>query len=771
MASKGTSTTTRIAPPVADRVPHDVLFGAVKGEHRGGDGVFDPPLRRNDPWFWLRDDERKNAKVLDHLKLENAYAEQETKHLKGLREELYKEHLSHLKETDQAAPFIHDQYFYYTRTEEGKSYKIHCRRKRNDSKVRSLLSNDAAAGQEEILLDENEIAEGKSHCDIRSVKISGDHQFLAFAIDDSGDEVYELRCMCLKTKSFVHATKLPKQIVGSVHWGLDNNTLFYLTQDATKRPYRLWRLRLNSPAGASDELLFEEKDDQFWLGAAKSLSGRFLFACTGSTETSEEHFIDLTRSDAKLTIVQPRTFGLRYDTSHDGGDRFIVTTNMDGAINNRLMTASISEPSCDKWTEIIAYDESRKIDDAAVFKDFLVLEGRQGGLTQLWTMHRKSDGSGEFDPETFRRMVFPEELYEVSLHHNKMFDTDFVQFCYSSLTTPSRVIDRNISALRDTKKSPIDVVVKQTPILNFDSDEYECCRMYATASDKTKIPMSLVYRKDAWSRGGDDGSGAASKSCTEKGSASPVPVHLYGYGSYSICIDPCFHRTVLPLLDRGMIFAIAHIRGGGEMGRYWYEEQGKYLNKRNTFSDFIACAEHLVDEGVTKPSLMSCEGRSAGGLLMGNVVNMRPDLFHVAIAGVPFVDLMTTMCDPSIPLTTNEWEEWGNPNHPKYFDYMFSYSPIDNVREQFYPNILITAGLHDPRVAYWEPAKWASKLRATKRNENGNVVVAKFDLDSGHFSASDRYKWIREKSYDQAFILDKLGLAAVRSKREPKADP
>lgn len=759
---------TRLSPPIARRVPREVLFGSVSGENRGDKDtlLFDPPLRRNDPWFWLRDDARKNREILDHLKAENAYAEQETRHLQSLRDTLYKEHLSHLKETDEAAPWIEDAYFYYTKTVEGKSYKIHCRRKRpkGDPHARAPRSS-SALGDEEILLDENEVAKGRSHCDVRSVKVSRDHQFLAFTVDDTGDEVYAMRCLCLETRRFVHEDKMPKKIARSIHWGLDNDTLFYLTQDSTKRPHQLWRLKLGDESAkeGKEELLFEEKDEQFWLGASTSLSGRFLFASSGSTETSEEHFLDLTRSDAKLTVVQPRSHGLRYDTVHDGGSRFVVTTNVDGAINNRLMSVPIASPSSDNWTEIVKYDDSRKIDHACVFKDFLVLQGRQEGLTQLWTMHRKMDGSGDFDPDTLRMMTFAEELYEVSLHRNKMFDTSYVQFSYSSLTTPTTVIDRNVKALRDDASSPIDVVVKQTPILNFDSKEYECCRMYATAPDKTKVPMSLVYRKDVWRP-------AQARDAKEKGAAKPVPVHLYGYGSYSICIDPCFHRSVLPLLDRGMIYAIAHIRGGGEMGRYWYEEQGKYLNKRNTFSDFIACAEHLVNEGVTKPSLMSCEGRSAGGLLMGNVVNMRPDLFNVAVAGVPFVDLMTTMCDPSIPLTTNEWEEWGNPNCPKFFDYMLSYSPIDNVREQFYPNILITAGLHDPRVAYWEPAKWASKLRAMKRNENGTVVVAKFDLDSGHFSASDRYRWIREKSYDQAFILDKLGLADVPSKRTPKTE-
>jgi len=319
------------------------------------------------------------------------------------------------------------------------------------------------------------------------------------------------------------------------------------------------------------------------------------------------------------------------------------------------------------------------------------------------------------------------------------FDSAYVRITYSSLTTPTQWLDVKMAP----NASPRDTMIKEQPVLNFDSSLYTCKRIMAKAPDKTLIPVSIVHRKDIY-----DGNGKV----------VPKPTMLYGYGSYGVCIDPGFNKKILPLLDRGMIYAIAHVRGGGEMGRYWYEEEGKYLTKRNTFQDFISCAEHLIEEGLTEPKLLSTEGRSAGGLLMGNIVNMRPDLFQAVVAGVPFVDLMNTMCDPSIPLTTGEWEEWGNPNEDKYFDYMMSYSPYDNVRAQPYPNMLITAGLSDPRVAYWEPAKWASKIRSLKTNHDTEVIV-KMDLDAGHFSASDRYKYLKETSFDQAFVLDKLGLA------------
>ena len=489
--------------------------------------------------------------------------------------------------------------------------------------------------------------------------------------------------------------------------------------------------------------MFEESDEMFWLGMGKSSSGRFIFAASGSSETSECHFIDLKAegaSDASLTCIQPRTFGLRYDLEHDGADGFLVWTNQNDAINNRLMHASVASPNADQWKELITYDASRKIADVSVFSNHIVMEGRKDGLTQLWLMNK--DTSGILDVDTLRQVTFDEELYETGTSTNKDYDTDIVRIHYSSLTTPIQWLDMSMNDMSQKQ------IIKEQAVLNFDRDLYVCKRVYATAPDKTQIPMSIVHRKDLYE--GEDG-------------RTPKPTMLYGYGSYGICIDPGFHKLILPYLDRGMIYCIAHVRGGGEMGRYWYEEQGKYLNKRNTFQDFISCAEHLIDNNYTQPELMATEGRSAGGLLMGNIINWRPDLFEAVVAGVPFVDLMNTMCDPTIPLTTGEWEEWGNPNEDKYFDYMLSYSPYDNVRAQPYPNVLITAGLYDPRVAYWEPAKWASKLREMKI-ENGKQILCKFDLDSGHFSASDRYKYLREKSYDQAFVLSKLGIADVVKK-------
>ena len=707
----------KLDAPIAPQKPHKVAFGKVENENRGENPFF--PLRyRDDPWFWLRDDTRKNEDILDHLRKENAYTEEKTKHLTKFQKKLYDEHISHLKETDERPPYPYGQYYYYTKTVKGLSYKMHCR------KTASSLEELATAA-EETILDENKIAEGHKQCVIKGVKPSPDHTFLAYSVDFKGDETYTVKLLNLQNGEY--CKDVVEGVAGGIQWGKDNNTFFYLSQDKAKRPYKLWK-HIVGTEQKDDICYYTEEDEVFWFGLGKSKDGRYLFPGSGSSETSEIRFIDLHAEETKLVVIQPREFGLRYDVEHREGMLFIWT-NMNDAINNRLMVTSIDKPGKEHWKEIIPYDSTRKIDEVEVFKNFIVIQGRQDGLTQIWTMGLNEDST--VNPQSFKKIQFKEEMYECAISTNKVYDTNFIRTYYSSLTTPDQWEDYNFND--GTFK-----LVKQKECLNFDSSLYVCKRLFAKANDGTQIPMSMVHRKTTKVDGGN------------------TPTMLYAYGSYGICIDPCFHRMILPYLDRGMVYVIAHIRGGGEMGRYWYEEQGKYLNKRNTFSDFINCAEHLVESKVTNPDKLSIEGRSAGGLLMGAVLNMRPDLFKIAVAGVPFVDCVNTMCDPSIPLTTGEWEEWGNPNESKYFDYMLSYSPYDNVREQPYPNILITSGLYDPRVAYWEPAKWASKLR-TMKTDNNDVLV-KMDLDVGHFSASDRYKYIREKSFEQSIVMDYLGI-------------
>lgn len=713
--------------PVAEQRPREVLFGAVEGENRGVKPI-QPPLKMTDPYFWLRDDKRESEEVLSHLRAENAYTQQQTDHLKELREELYKEHISHLKETDDGASHRNGPWFYYTKTVQGLSYKIHCR-KPCKGEERQPVSEAA----EEVLLDENKVAEGKAQCVVVGVKPNPEHTTLAYSVDFSGNETYSVRFKTLAT-----GEELPDKlegVCGAVQWGKTGGTVFYTTEDEAKRPWKLWRHTMGQ-SQEQDVLLYTEEDELFYFSIGKTTSGKFLIADSGSTETSELRLVDLEADDqGPLVLVQPRTFGLLYQLEHLG-ENLLIWTNKDGAMNNKLQKVPVAkvlagEGGTAAWQEVLPYDSTMRIDNVTCLKDCAAIEGRQGGLTRLWAL------DASLEPESLRRLEFEEDLYEVEIGVNKESETPFLRLIYSSLTTPITQYDYD---LRKPGKEGL-VQVWQQSVPNFDGAKYTCRRMFAKAPDGEMVPMSVVHH--------------VSVDLDDK---KPKPCMLYGYGSYGICVDPSFNVHILPYLDRGMVYVIANIRGGGEMGRHWYEQHGKYLTKRNTFIDFITCADHLVAQGVTSPERLAIEGRSAGGLLMGSVLNMRPDLFRVALAGVPFVDIMNTMCDPSIPLTTGEWEEWGNPNEWKYFDYMLSYSPYDNVRRAPYPDILITAGLHDPRVAYWEPTKWAAKLR-THNTDPKTEVLVKMDLEVGHFSASDRYRYKREKSFEQAVVLDKLGLA------------
>lgn len=695
------------------------------------------PIIREDPWFWLRDDKRMNEEVLTHLRKENAFAEASTKHLDSFRKLLYDEHISHLKQTDDVAPHRHGDWFYYTRTVEGLSYKIHCRKP-----AVALAHVPTEDANEQILLDENKVAQGQKQCVIQGVRVSPDHTRLVYGVDLNGSEMYDLVVICIATGKTLDTIK---NVSDNTTWAT-NDVLFYVTKDETQRAFRVHVHTIGHKQDDVKNQLFEEQDKTMDVGVSRSRSGRFVYLETASKATTEIHYCDLDKGQRTFTVIQPRQKNLRYEVDHDGRDGLVVWTNKDDAVHNRLMYAPLASPSQEHWTEIIPYDPKRMISRVDVFKHHLILEGRLGGITRLWALDVEQ---GRPAPSSLRLLTFDEELYEVETGVNRVFDTTHVRIHYSSLTTPTRYLDYEMKA----NAAKPEILIKEQPVLNFDRTKYTCKQIFATAPDKTKIPVSMVYRKEL-----------STAQNTEKNPLGGVtrPCFLYGYGSYGICIDPGFVASILPYLDRGVVYCIAHIRGGGEMGRYWYEEQGKYLQKRNTFSDFIACAEHLIEHGYTSSDLLAIEGRSAGGLLMGNVVNMRPDLFKVVLAGVPFVDLMTTMSDPSIPLTCEEWEEWGNPNAFKYHDYMMSYCPISNVRAQGYPNILITAGLYDPRVAYWEPTKWASKIRSLKTDNN--EVLLKMDLDAGHFSASDRYKYLREKSFDQAYVMDKLGLTSPSSK-------
>lgn len=710
----------RVRPPVLEKRPKMVPFGAVPGQNRGSNPMK-PILYMEDPYFYVRDDSRKNEEVLEHLRKENAYTELKTQHLANVRENIYKELLSHVQETDEEYPYPHGPFLYYTRTEEGSSYVYHCRK----SKPKA---GETEAGKEELLLDENEVAKGQSHCDVSRVSPSPDHRYLAYMVDFNGYETYTGYIKDLKTGELL-ADRI--EGISSLGWGKDSSVLYYATQDEAHRQNKVWRHTVGTSKDA-DELLYTEEDEIYSAYFQKSRSGKYMFLLSYSSETTEASFIDLDNPSAPPQVISKRQKGHIYSVDHHNSSFYIVT-NRDKATNFKVMRTPVSKPSPEHWVDVFPYDESVKVDDVDCFKNFMVMTGRQGGYSQIWIVVALSDNK-----HSRRKLEFSEASYAVSGWVNRDYDTTKYRFVYSSMTTPRTTFDYDVETHKTT-------FLKEKPCPNYDRSLYKSERLEAKASDGTTVPISIVYRAD-------------------KRSKDRQPLHLYGYGSYEHSIDPSFVSTILPLLDRGVIYAIAHIRGGGEMGRTWYEN-AKYKTKKNTFTDFISCAEHLIKTGYTSPSKMTCEGRSAGGLLMGAVLNMRPDLFKAAIAGVPFVDVMNTMSDASIPLTTGEWEEWGNPNEAEYFQYMLSYSPYENVKQQAYPNILVTSGLYDPRVAYWEPTKWVAKLRDTKSDQN--EVLLKMDLSSGHFSASDRYHYLKEKAFDIAYLLDQLDAIADKDKHKP----
>jgi oligopeptidase B len=522
--------------------------------------------------------------------------------------------------------------------------------------------------------------------------------------------------------------------------------------DEQHRPNRVYLHILGTPQ--SDDLcVYTEEDPLFWLGLDKTANDRFVVISSGSKETSECHVIDLNgviggpghlEAAGRLALVKQRQFGLRYEVEQHG-DHFYFITNADGAKNNKLVRTPVSTVLTEQqgvWEDVRAYNPAEQIDDIHVFSGHIAIFGREEGVQRLWTVDLSASVSD------WHAVPFSEVAYSIGAAHNCVFDCDTLRLTYSSFVTPKQVLDYNMS-------TQATAVLKVQEVPHYNASQYECVRIHAPSEDGTRsIPMSVVYNKKVLraSTAAVDVAGAVTAG---KAELVNQPTILYGYGSYGACIDPSFDFKRTALLDRGVVYVIAHIRGGGEMGRAWYEDEGKYLTKRNTFSDFAACARHLVDQKITASDRLAIVGRSAGGLLIGAVCNMYPSLFKAAVADVPFVDVLNTMSDPTIPLTVVEWEEWGNPNEEKYHDYMRSYSPYDNVARQEYPAMLVTAGLNDPRVPYWEPAKWVAKLRAMKTD--GNPLYLKTDLTTGHFSASDRYKYIKETAFEYAFMLDQIG--------------
>ena len=661
-----------------------------------------------DDYYWLR--ERENPAVLAYLEAENDYTEAVMAHTTDLQETLFQEMISRIQETDLSVPYRYDDYWYYSRTVEGEEYSISCR------KAGSL---DA---EEEVLLDQNALAEGLDYFHAGIIEVSPDHQILAYGIDSTGSEQFTVYFRDLTTGEVS-----PHSLEGvsySLVWGNDSRTVFFTTEDETHRPYRLHRYRLGD-ASDSAELVYEEDDESYYLDVGKTRSEQFIVIGLDSTMTSERWVLDADDPGGDFRVVQTREHGVEYEIEHWGDDFLITTNGGDGegrATNFRLVRAPVETPDRGHWTEVIAHRPDVQLVGVDAFADFLAIYEREGGLVRLRIQDQVS-GDEHY-------VGFPEPVYSVSPSTNVEFDRSSLRITYQSLVTPRSIFDYHMAS-RELE------LLKETPVLGgFDRTHYTTERVVATADDGTEVPISLVYRNDTPLDG-------------------TSPMLLIGYGSYGYPYDPYFSSNRISVLDRGVVYGIAHIRGGGEMGRPWYEN-GKLLDKRNTFTDFIACAEHLVAQGYTSSDRLAIAGGSAGGLLMGAVMNMRPDLFAVVVADVPFVDVINTMLDETIPLTVIEWEEWGNPNEPVYFEYMMSYSPYDNVATADYPHTMVTAGLNDPRVQYWEPAKWTARMRALRTDDN--TLILRTNMGAGHFGASGRYGRLRELAFEYAFIFDHLGL-------------
>ena len=676
------------APPVAQRVPHQLQeHGRV----------------RVDDYYWLN--QREDPAVIAYLKAENAWTEAQMAHTEDLQEELFEEIKGRIKQTDESVPYLRDGYWYYTRYEEGKDYPIYCRK-------RESLDN-----AEQIMLDANVLAEGHGFLAVGSWEVSEGGDILAYAADTSGRRFYAIRFKNLDTGDLY--PDVIDSVTANVAWANDNRTLFYAKQDpVTLRSYQIYRHALGTDP-TNDVLVYEESDEEFSSYVFRTKSKRYMMIASSQTLSSEYRYLNADTPDGTFAMLLAREPNHEYDVDHFG-DHFYIRTNY-RAPNFRLMRTPVTRTAKANWHDVIAHRDDVLLEGFEVFQDHLVVSERANGLVQLRV--RRWDGSGE------HYLDFGEPAYSAYISVNPELDTKLLRYAYSSMTTPNSTYDYGM----DSRQK---VLLKQDEILGgFSSDDYATERLYATARDGVRVPISLVYRRD-------------------RHSGEPQPLLLYAYGSYGFSRDAAFSADRLSLLDRGFIYAIAHVRGGSEMGRWWYEA-GKLFKKKNTFTDFIDCSEFLISEGYTTPGMLYAQGGSAGGLLMGAITNMRPDLFDGVVAQVPFVDVVTTMLDESIPLTTAEYDEWGNPNQKDYYDYMLSHSPYDNVEAKGYPNLLVTTGLHDSQVQYWEPAKWVAKLRTLKTDDNR--LLLKTNMEAGHGGASGRYHRYRETAFVYAFLLDMAG--------------
>jgi oligopeptidase B len=731
-------TTTLPAPPVAKKVPH---VTEVNGH------------QMTDNYFWLR--EKTNPEVRAYLEAENAYTDAVMKPTEGFQKKLYDEMLSHIKETDVEVPYREGDYFYYVKTEAGKQYPIRCRKKA------------AADSQEEVVLDQNQLAQGQPFMAIAAYAVSPDGNLLAYSYDNTGFRQYQLAVKDLRTGKTLtdHAER-----VGSVVWANDNQTIFYTQEDPVeKRQYRLYRHTVASAVGQQvprqvpdsarndgaggqipvpnntsdgqaaheilegsgqpnaakpgepDTLVYEEADEKFNVGAFKTRSSEYIFLVSASHTTSEARYITAKDPTADWKVIEPRKQGVEYYPDHNG-DSFYIRVNDTGR-NFRLVRAPVSDPGSANWQEVLAQNPDIMIDDVDFFRNFCVLYERANGLPQIRVTDLRDGKSKD--------VKFPEPAYASYPYVNRVYDTTEFRYGYQSPITPPSVfsydMDKGTSTLLKQKEVPG----------GYDPAKYKVEQIYVTAADGAKVPVSVLYAKGTKL----DGKG---------------PIYLYGYGSYGVSIDSFFNSNIFSMVDRGVVTAVAHIRGGGEMGKAWHDA-GRMMNKKTTFTDFISCAEYLVNNKYGSKDRLVIEGRSAGGLLMGAVLNMRPDLFHAALVGVPFVDVMNTMLDETLPLTVGEFEEWGNPKEKAAFDYMITYSPYDNIEAKAYPAMLVKTSFNDSQVMYWEPSKYVAKMRALRTDHN--MLIFKTNLQpAGHGGASGRYDRLHESAFDYSWILGEMGI-------------
>ena len=674
-----------------------------------------------DDYAWLRD--RQNPEVTAYLEAENAYCAEVMEPTRELQKTLYDEMVSHIKETDVSVPFREGAYWYYSRTEQGSQYPIYCRKSATPGE------QDQYPGEtvpEEIVLDINELAKNESYMAISSLTVSDDGYLLAYSVDNKGFRQYTLHVKDLRTGQLLSERV---ERVGSIVWAADNRTLFYTVEDEEqKRQFQFYRHILDAPH-SEDVLLFEEKDERFNLGSGRTRDGKLLILESSSHTTTEEKFLAADDPLGEWSLIQPRQDDIEYYADHRHG-LFYIRTNDTGR-NFRLVTTPVDTPSQSNWKEVLPHREATMLEEVDLFGPFYVACERTNGLQHMRVFQFQGEGEATAEP---REITFPEPVYSAHPHINRIFDTTKFRYGYQSLVTPSSVYEYEVRSGESTLLKQLEVPG------GFDRAEYKSERLFATASDGTEVPVSLVYRKDRFLKGAN-------------------PLYVYGYGSYGYSLPNNFSSSRLSLLDRGFVMAFAHIRGGGDLGKPWHDD-GRLMKKLNTFTDFIAVTQFLLAQGYGDPQRVAIEGGSAGGLLMGAVANMRPDLFRAVVSHVPFVDVMNTMLDTSLPLTVPEYEEWGDPNQPQAFEYMLGYSPYDNVAAKDYPAMLVKTSLYDSQVMYWEPAKYVAKLRAVKTGHS--LLLLHTNMTAGHGGASGRYDYLKEIAMDYAFLLREL---------EPESQP